>query len=248
MELFKRSVTMLRRYIQGHSIHFNLDKKELIDYTFGHCKPVPASFADLGGIWNIDGAYTFYTLRKYRVKHAFLVDTNFTDASLRKSRFKSNLKLVKGNFGEESVTEQIGIVDAIFLFDVLLHQVKPDWNEILEKYAKRTNYFVVYNPQWIGSENTVRLFDLGKDEYFRNVPHNKEHPFYKTLFDKMNEIHPQYQRIWMDIDAVWQWGITDRDLLRSMKNLGYKVQSYRNCGRYGSLPNFENHAFVFQKT
>jgi len=248
MRLFKRVISKLRIYTARFPRNFNLDKKELIDYTFGCCKPAPTSFADLGGVWNIDGAYSFYTLRKYGAKYAFLVDTDFTDAALKKSRSESNLKLIQGNFGEESVAEQIGKVDAIFLFDVLLHQVKPDWNEILEKYSKRTNYFVVYNQQWTGSENTVRLLDLGQEEYFRNTPHAKEHPAYKGLFDKMNEIHPQHQRIWRDIHNVWQWGITDRDLLHNMENLGYKIQWYKNCGRFGSLPNFENHAFVFQKT
>jgi hypothetical protein len=247
MNLFRRALTKLRKYAQRLPANFNLDKKDLIDYTYGCCHPVPASFADLGGIWNVHGAYTFYTLRKYGAKCAFLVDTDFTDATLKKGRSKSSLKLIRGNFGEESVAQLIGRVDAIFLFDVLLHQVKPDWNEVLESYSKRTNYFVVYNQQWIGSENTVRLLDLGLDEYFKIVPHVEEDPAYKDLFAKMNEIHPQHKRIWRDIHNVWQWGITDRDLLRTMKNLGYKMQYYKNCGRFGSLPNFENHAFVFQK-
>ena len=226
----------------------NLFKKKLIDYTFTHCKPTPTSFADLGGVWGVDGAYTFYTLHEYGVKCAFLVDTNFTDATLKKSRTKSNLKLIQGNFGEESVAEQVDKVDAIFLFDVLLHQVKPDWNEILENYSERTNCFTVFNQQWIGSEKTVRLLDLGRDEYFRNVPHDKEHPTYKSLFEKMNEIHPQHKRIWRDIHNVWQWGITDHDLIHTMERLGFKMQYFENCGRFGSLPNFENHAFLFQKT
>ncbi len=247
MKLFRRALTELRKYAEGLPMNFNLDKKELIDYTYGLCRPVPASFADLGGVWAVDGFYTFYTLGKYGVKCAFLVDTDFTDAVLKKARSKGSLRLIRGNFGEESVAEQIGRVDATFLFDALLHQVKPDWNEIVENYSKRTNFFVVYNPQWTGSENTVRLLDLGRDEYFKNVPHDEEHPTYKALFSKMYEIHPQHKRIWRDIHNVWQWGITDRDLLRTMENLGYKMQYFKNCGRFGSLPNFENHAFVFQK-
>lgn len=248
MKLFRGIVTKFRFYAQGLPGHFNFDKKELIDYTYRRSRLVPASFADLGGIWNVDGAYTFYTLRNYGAKFAFLVDTDFTDASLQKSRSQRSLKLIHANFGEQSVAEQIGMVDAIFLFDVLLHQVKPDWNEILEIYSNHTNYFLVYNQQWTGSENTVRLLELGHDEYFRNVPHDEEHPIYKALFDKQYEIHPQYKRIWRDIHKVWQWGITDRELLRTMENLGYKMQYYKNCGRFGSLPNIENHAFVFQKT
>jgi hypothetical protein len=248
MRLFRRAVSTLCSIAQGFPINFNLDKKKLIDYIYRHCHPVPTSFADLGGIWGVDGAYTLYTLRKYKPNYAFLVDTNFTEASIKKSRSKSNLTLIQGSFGEQSIVEQIGVVDMVFLFDVLLHQVKPDWNEILEKYSLHTNYFAVFNQQWTGSEKTVRLLELGRDEYFRNVPHDQEHPTYKALFDKMNDIHPQYNRLWRDIHNVWQWGITDCDLIQTMKNIGFNMQYYKNCGRFASLPNFENHAFVFQKT
>jgi len=248
MEPFRQAVTLVRNCVQGLPMRFNHDKKELIDSAYRYCHPTPASFADLGGVWHVDGAYTFYTLRKYGAKCAFLVDTDFTDALVKKARSLCSLRLIRGNFGEESVAEQIGRVDAVFLFDVLLHQVKPDWNEILESYSKRTNCFVVYNQQWTGSENTVRLFDLGHDEYFRNVPHGEKHPTYRGLFDKMYEIHPQHKRIWRDVHNVWQWGISDRDLLGTMEGLGYKMQYYKNRGRFGSLPNFENHAFVFHKS
>jgi hypothetical protein len=226
----------------------NPDKQVLIDYTFRKCTPRPASFADLGGIWNVDGLYTFYTLRKYKPLNAILVDTNFTEAFNRKSSLKSNLKTISGNFGEEAISEQIGHVDVIFLFDVLLHQVNPDWDKILEMYSKRTTYFLIYNQQWTKSERSVRLLDLEKDEYFRNVPHKMDDPLYKDLFDKMFEIHPGHKRIWRDIHNVWQWGITDNDLLIKMESLGYTLQWYRNCGQFGTLVSFENHAFVFQKT
>ena len=143
--------------------------------------------------------------------------------------------------------KQIGKVDAIFLFDVLLHQVNPDWNDIIKLYSQCTDYFIIFNPQWTGSKDSIRLLDLGRDEYFKNVPHNKLHPAYKTLFDKMYEINPQHQRIWRDIHNVWQWGITDCDLLSNMENLEYEMRWTKNYGRWGNLPNFENHAFVFQK-
>jgi hypothetical protein len=50
------------------------------------------------------------------------------------------LKLIEGNFGESSIAEQIESVYVIFLFDVLLHQVSPDWDEILEMYSGRHEY------------------------------------------------------------------------------------------------------------
>jgi hypothetical protein len=36
---------------------FNFDKKDLIDYVYRRCQPIPLSFADLGGVWNVDGKY-----------------------------------------------------------------------------------------------------------------------------------------------------------------------------------------------
>lgn len=226
---------------------FNFDKKDLIDFTFGRCKPAPRSFADLGGVWGVDAAYTFYTLDTYNIESAFLVDTDLSDeVTFRRQKF-NNLKVIRGNFGEESVFEQIGSVDVIFLFDVLLHQVKPDWNEILQVYSDRTKYFLVFNQQWIKSKSTMRLLDLGREEYFNNVPHDQDHPTYKALFDEMYEIHPDHQRIWRDIHNVWQWGITDHDLLETIQNFGFKLQYYKNCGGLDALENFEDHAFVFQK-
>jgi hypothetical protein len=240
------AVSKIYTKIRGFPESFNFDKKALIDYTFTRCHPVPGSFADLGGVWMVDGAYTFYALKQYKAKLAFLVDTDFSDSTIKNSHYKINLNLIQGNFGEKEVFDKIEFVDAIFLFDVLLHQVKPDWNDILEIYSKRTMYFVVYNPQWIGSEKTVRLLDMDREEYFKNVPHNEEHPTYKMLFEKMQEINPQHKRKWKDIHYVWQWGITDCDLLHTMEQLGYKIIYFKNCGTFGNLRNFENHAFVFQ--
>jgi hypothetical protein len=49
------------------------------------------------------------------------------------------------------------------------------------------------------------------------------------------------------VPNVWQWGITDRDLLEKVKSLGFSLQYYKNCGQFGGLENFENHAFMFRK-
>lgn len=230
-------------------------KLDIIDYAFQRISPRPQSFADLGGVWGVNGAYTFYTLEKHTVKSAFLVDTDFTDQVIKDSDRNENLTLIKSNFGDKSVLEQLGRIDVIFLFDVLLHQVKPDWDEILEIYSSICNCFVIYNQQFINSEKTVRLLDLGFEEYFENTPHDKDHPTYKSLFENMDKIHPQHKRIWRDIHNVWQWGIIDADLCEKMEELGFTLKYYKNDGnfrtlkngKFGNLKNFQNHAFIFQK-
>ncbi len=224
----------------------NLEKKELIDYTFSTCRPRPTSFADLGGVWNVDGVYTFYALENHRLQSAFLADGEFTAEVVDKAAGHPQLQLLKGNFGTESIATRVRGVDAIFLFDVLLHQVSPDWDQILEKYARTAKYLVVFNQQWTG-EKTVRLLDLGRDEYFRNTPHEPTNPAVQELFEKMHERHPGHDRPWRDIYNVWQWGITDADLIAKAEALGFRMQYYKNCGRFGRLPSFENHAFVFKR-
>jgi len=125
--------------------------------------------------------------------------------------------------------------------------VAPDWQRILEMYAPQTNCFIIYNPQWIRSKRTLRLLELGEEEYFRNVPHERTEEPYKDLFQKLGEKNPAHDRPWRDVNAIWQWGITNADLRAKVESLGFKLQFMKNCGRFGSLANFENHAFVFSK-
>jgi hypothetical protein len=218
-------------------------KTELIDFAFP--KFDVESFADLGGVWRVEGGYTFYALERYHIERAFLVDTNFTDTvTQRKSSFPT-LQLIEGNFGEEAVAQRIGSVDVVIFFDTLLHQVRPDWDEVLEMYASRAKCFLILNQQFTASEKTVRLLDLGEEEYFKNVPHSRHDEPYKTVFQSPYEMHGQHKRINRDIHNIWQWGITDDDLIAKMELLGFKLQFLKNAGKFAYLKNFESHAFVF---
>lgn len=188
---------------------------------------------------------------KHKIETAFLVDITFKESVIEKNRKYPGLKIIQGNFGDEEVARLISSTDAIILFDVLLHQVNPNWDEILEMYASRTRCFLIFNPQFIASKSTVRLLDLGEEEYFRNIPHTKDEETYKAVFEKMYEIHPrpqyQRQRIYRDIHDIWQWGIVDDDLITRMKNLGFTLQYFKNYGMFSHLTNFENHAFAFSR-
>ena len=221
------------------------DKKDLIDFAFQRFGL--KSFADLGGVWNVAGGYTFYTLEKYNIEKAVLVDTDFTDEVRKRAQAYPSLQLVQKNFGSAEVIAEIGNVDAVIFFDTLLHQVNPDWDEVLKLYASNARHFIIFNQQFTASEHTVRLLDLGEDEYFKNVPHARNEEPYQSLFRKMYDVHPQHKRIYRDIHNIWQWGITDEDLVARIKSLGFTMQLYKNAGRFGNLENFENHAFVFSR-
>lgn len=218
-------------------------KTDLIDYACGQIGI--RSFADLGGVWGVDGGYTFYALENYPIERCYLVDTDMTRKTEDKKKHHAQLTLIKGDFGSRDVVQRVPGVDAVILFDVLLHQVDPDWKDILRRYSALTKSFIIYNPQYIGPE-TVRLLDLGEEEYFKNVPHDRNEEPYATVFKKMDEIHPQHGKKYRDIHNIWQWGIADNDLSGLMAELGYERIYYKNYGKWGSLENFEGHAFIFK--
>jgi hypothetical protein len=205
------------------------------------------TFADLGGVWGVEAGYTFYAL-DLGTTSGVLVDMAQTDTVVSVARTYPQLRVIRGDFGTEAIAAEVGQVDAVFLFDTLLHQVAANWDQILEMYSRHARCLLIYNQQWMGPGRRVRLLELGEDAYFRNVPHTRTEGPYEGLFAKLDTAHPRYtNRKWRDVPDIWQWGITDADLLEKAQDLGYSLQFFVNDGNFGSLPNFQNHAFLFSR-
>lgn len=73
----------------------------------------------------MEGAYTFFALDKYPSKDAVLVDTSISQTVIDRADKYSHPRSINGHLESHAVVDQVGGVDAIFLFDVLLHQVAP---------------------------------------------------------------------------------------------------------------------------
>ncbi len=204
-----------------------------------------ASFADLGGVWAVDAGYTFYVLEQYGPLRAVLVDEQPTSTVLARANEWPSLTLLQSNFGDRATLTALGRTDAVLLFDVLLHQVSPDWDEILRMYSNITDCFIVVNPQYIAEPHTTRLLELGRDRYLATVP---AQPGYEDLFDRLDEFLPDRARHYRDIHNVWQWGIVDTDLRNVMHHLGFDLVYFENAGQWRDRPAFENHAFVFMRS
>jgi hypothetical protein len=239
----KRKLSKSLAKARGDDPRLNTFKVDAIREYWAKFKP--KTFADLGGVWRIDAGYTFEALKRPSTERGYLVDTDFTPPVLEKQRKDPRLHLVNKNFGDPSVAEAIGPVDVVFFFDTLLHQVKPNWNEILAMYAKIAKGFLIYNQQWVGGKQTIRLLDLGEERYLSEVP--SEAPTYRGLFQRLDEINPKHQRPWRDVHNIWQWGIVDSDLMRTMDDLGFKLELFRNCAQTQKLKNFEDHLFVYTR-
>lgn len=221
----------------------NPHKKELIDFAYARLGM--RSFADLGAVWNVAGGYSFYAMEQHGITQAALVDTDITPAVRERQIQHPGLRIIQGNFGDASIAREIGSVDAVFLFDTLLHQVNPNWDQILKMYSSVAKIWIIFNQQYTDRFTTTRLLDLGRDEYFRNVPHTPDEELYRTCFQDLDAIDPKHGRPYRDIHSIWQWAMVDADLIACANDLGFRLRFYKNCGQFGQLANVENHAFVF---
>jgi hypothetical protein len=201
------------------------------------------TFADLGAMWVVEGGYTLHGLSLPGIETGTLVDTNIPTGMRQKAASHPGLRLLEGNFGDTEVAQRVGPVDVVVLNDVLLHQVNPDWDDVLRLYAPNTRAFVVVQPQWIGGNETVRLLDLGEEDYLANVPPEQ----IEIDFDNLHEIHPKYKRPVRDIHEIWQWGITDADLKRTAADLGFRLTYWEHGGQWRMLERFDNIAYVFTR-
>ena len=150
--------------------------------------------------------------------------------------------VLDGSFSDPETVAEIEQVDAMLLMDVLHRMVDPDWDEVLELYAPVTSSFVIANPQWERGETTVRLIDLGRDEYFKVVPPASRHG---ELFDRPDAWHAGQPRLRRDAPHVWQWGITDADLEAKLGELGFSLQQQRSFRPPEGADGFVNKTFVF---
>lgn len=235
---------MFLRRKKAEYAHLNPDKLALVDIAFHElgCR----SFADFGGVWGVNGGYTFYTLEHHEPRRGYLVDHSISEEVGRRSEQFGNLVVLCKDFASPTLVNEIGEIDAVYFFDILLHQVKPDWNQILTGLRGLAKYFLIYNQQWVRGTGTVRLLDLGEEEYFRNIPHSREESLYSDIFSRFPEKLDE-NRTYRDCPAIWQWGITDEDLIDTMKSLEYTMVYYKDCGRFGDLPSFRDRAFIFAR-
>jgi hypothetical protein len=156
----------------------------------------------------------------------------------------SSLAVVRGDFSQKEILHSVGAVDIAYFFDVLLHQANPSWNQVLSLYSSSVKCIVIYNQQYIRSQTSLRLTQLPLEEYITLTPRSRENT-YRYAYAHAKELHPIYQKPWLDIHNIFQWGITDNDLRSVMTTLGFREVHFKNCGQFSNLRAFENHEFIF---
>ena len=238
--MIRNSPSLLR----GYNIYVDTDKLRLIDHAFRFAVPQATTFADLGGVWKVNGGYSRYAVKQKNIRQGTLVDTDFPPSVSEALTPVPRLRLISGDFTSPEVTERIGEVDVLFFFDVLLHQANPSWETVLAQYGPRTSCMIIFNQQYVAGTATIRLTSLPIEEYIAIAPKGRDE-VYRHIYAHADEMHPTYGKPWRDIHNIFQWGITDADLRAHMKRLGFREVLYRNYGRFSNLPAFENHGFIF---
>ncbi|MFN2521474.1 MAG: hypothetical protein ABR525_10580 [Candidatus Limnocylindria bacterium] len=204
------------------------------------CRLVDArSVADLGGVWAVDGGYA---ARRPGVERVALVDEDFTPTVTARAGGDPVVELIGGNFSDPAIAGRVGRVDVVLLFDVLLHQVRPDWDEVLDLYSERTRCFVIVQPTYAGEGPAVRLLDLGVERYLETVP---DVPIHQEALARLDETNGRRGRPWRDVHDIWQWGITDDALRDKLGRLGFGLVHHEATGAWQGLARFADAAYVF---
>jgi Glycosyltransferase like family len=196
------------------------------------------------------GQFAFYVMDKPTVERGALIDVSAWRARdhllsvIEQAAERPGMRVLDAGFSDPRTVAEIGKVDAILLFDVLLRMVDPDWDEVLELYALATSCFVIANPQWERDETTVRLIDLGRDEFLDAVPPWAPHI---EVFDRWDEWLTAEGR-YRDSTALWQWGITDAALRAKMDDLGFTLEHEWTLHPIPETQCFINKAFVFRRS
>lgn len=208
------------------------------------------SFADLGGCWGVNGGYTFHAASVCgdQLSHAFIVDGDITSLTRERAAAFPSIKLVPGMLGSEEAREIVGQVDMVIMYDILLHQVAPNWDEFIKAWLKQVNMVVVYNQDWLKSSSTVRFVDHGLQWFKENVHFTNEAKL-DRWFEQHEEFDPDQNKPKRDVHNFWQWGITPNDLVEVFVRNGFDLMFMKRYGPFRpEKPWIVNDGFVFVRS
>lgn len=212
------------------------------------------SFADLGACWGVDGAYTFHAaaLCGNELDRAVIVDGNLTPMTRERAQEHPGVELVEARLGSQQALDAVGQVDALIMYDILLHQVKPDWDRFLLNWLPHTSALIVFNQNWLKTPRTIRFVDRGVDWYYRNVYVWEDdwntRDRLESWFDRHHE-RDKDGRLERDNHWYWQFGIRPLELIDLLAKSGFElVYMKRHRHAFGrSRPWIVNDGMIFQR-
>lgn len=204
------------------------------------------SLCDIGGVWGVEGGYSIYAKSILGLPKVRLIDSHWTESAKRLC-IDAGVQIEEGFCYTSLEKLKNEPWDAVCLFNFLLHQVSPDWREVLRSLAPFFKYFLINNPQWTNGKMGFRLLDEGNEKYFSYVPHHKTEESYAKMIEKPHEIDQFHQKANRDLHLIWQWAITNDELFDWMNLLGFSLKYMRPGTVWEHNENFQDFGFIFQK-
>jgi hypothetical protein len=203
------------------------------------------SVVDLGGCWGVNGAYTFHALNRGELDRAVIVDGQITRLTRERAATRPQLELLEAPLGTAETVERIGKVDGAIMYDILLHQVGPDWDQFLRRWSD-VDTLIICNQNWLGPQ-TVRFADWDVEEYLRRVLHGNENRI-RQWYAEHDQWNQEQGKPWRDVYNFWQWGITTKDLVGVLWDLGYRIDYLFNHGEFNpQFPEVEAITLIARK-
>ncbi|MYA09832.1 MAG: hypothetical protein F4060_02515 [Holophagales bacterium] len=211
------------------------------------------SFADLGGCWGVNGAYAFRAaeLCGSTLKRGFVLDGNITPQTRETAARHPKVRLVETLLGSREAHDAVGYVGAVIMFDILLHQVNPDWNDFLLAWSQQTDTLVIYNQNWLKTPRTIRFVDRGLGWYRRNVVVWEDENQSTELDGWFARHHERDSRGRLERDSYdfWQFGIRPLEMINLLAHHGFElVHMTRDAMPFGpKWPWIVNDGMVFRR-
>lgn len=204
------------------------------------------SIVDVGGCFGVHGGYAFHAL-EHGAESGMILDRVITEPTKERAARHPGLTLKTMDLGDREEIARLPRFDAAIIYDVLLHQVDPDWDEFLALYAGKVDTLIIYNQDYAGDE-TFRFIDKGL-EWYREQDFAG---FYgKDAVDKWFARHqekdPATGKLLRDIHGFWQWGIAYRDIIRVAHEQGFRLDYFINEGSRFFGPLFNCNGYLFRR-
>ena len=204
------------------------------------------SVADIGGCWGVNGGYIFDILKRIpSIENAAIVDWEIPPLVKERAAAFPQLSLMQGLFNRSEFIDGFPEVDALLMFDILLHQVDLDWNDFLVAFGKKARILIIYNQMWTQDQHTIRFIERGREWYKENVFFTNAENIDRWFaeHDKPDLRHEGRPR--RDVHNFWQWGITRNDLIDLAEGNGFRLDYFQDYGPFAGRAWIPNQGFVF---
>jgi len=174
------------------------------------------SFADVGCMWNVDGAYAFHALDKGAVQvtgiDLMAPSERFQAENARRG---SRVTFVQGDINDPKLPERLGRVDVVFCSGVLYHMPNPVGTlEQLRAMCRRT---LILGSATIPEQGIPQLAVY--------------YPFLDARFHRRLLRRIDHARVGLDTAfrrdwpyANWFWGLTPSCVQAMLRTVGFEVQ------------------------